>query len=69
MARRKPRDWVRIAEQLSCAQAAAQAQLAVLNRTPEKRSRALAMAKIRVAKAKRLAAQRKNVWLRRTSWP
>jgi hypothetical protein len=50
MARRKPRDWARIAEQL---QGAAQTQLAVL-RTPEKRSRALAMAKNRGAKAKRL---------------
>ena len=41
--------------------------MAVLNWTPEKRSRAQAMAKNRVAKGKRLAAQRKNVWLRQIS--
>ncbi len=68
MARRKPRDWARIAEQ---AQAAAQTQLAVLNWTRRKdrvswRWRKIVWpkpsrgAKERVAAAKKLAVSTKN---------
>ena len=69
MARRKPRDWARIAEQLKLRAGRGADPTGGAELDPGEKIACPGDGENRVAKAKRLAAERKNVWLRRVGWP